>query len=266
MRSSLGFILILLAAAALGQAPPPNTALATPVTLDDLISNVEHVQAANHERARAYVATREFEFFDKDKPQPSSRVIAEVQYQPPCTKKYAIRQATGNGQGERVVRHILDSEAEMSKKAEESDITRRNYDFRFAGNATLGTVPVFVLDLHPKRDDKRLVEGKAWVDARSYQILRVEGKLAQNPSWWLKEVHVRLDYGTAGGQWLQTDTTAVAQVRFFGQHTLISRALNVQTGAQVATTRRPTVATTQRNHPRPAAPAAAAPVTTLIPE
>ncbi len=260
MRSVLYPFIIAIAAAALGQAPATGTAPpAAEPSLDQIVTHVEQVQAQNHESARAYLATREFDLFTKDQLQPTSKVIAEIDYQPPATKKYEIRQSTGSGQGERVVRHVLDSEADMSKNAEESDITRHNYEFQLLGNDQLNGVPAYVLRLKPKRDDKRLVDGRAWVDTRNFQILRVEGKLSKNPSWWLKEVNVRIDYGDEGGNWMQKDSQAVAQVRFFGPHTLVSRALSVQTFGQVAANRAPRALapTPVRAHPRRPSPATA---------
>jgi hypothetical protein len=247
-------------AAALGQGPATGAApAAAEASLDQIVTHVEQVQAQNHENARPYVATREFDLFKKDQPQPTSKVVAEIQYQPPDTKKYAIRETVGSDRGERVVRHILDSEADMTKNAGESDVTRRNYEFKLLGHDQVNGVPAYVLALKPKRDDKRLIDGRAWVDARNFQILRVEGKLSKNPSWWLKEVNVRIDYGDEGGNWMQKDSTAVAQVRFFGPHTLTSHELKVQTFGEVAVNRpsRPITAAPVRARPHRPSPATA---------
>jgi hypothetical protein len=86
--------------------------------------------------------------------------------------------------------------------------------------------PCYLLELKPKRKEKDLIVGKAWVDKNSFSVLRIEGDTAKPPSWWLKSVHITLAFGELGGNWLQTSMEAVADVRFFGSHTLTSRILD----------------------------------------
>src|SRR5205807_3293505 len=85
----------------------------------------------------------------------------------------------------------------------------------------------------PKHPGKETVRGEAWIDANSYLLRHVEGDLTKSPSWWVKDVHVALDYGRIAGMWLQTATFAVANVRFFGQHSMLAQniALSVATPA-----------------------------------
>lgn len=50
----------------------------------------------------------------------------------------------------------------------------------------------------------------------------------KTPSGWLGAVRIVLLYGDAGGMWLQTALEATANVRIFGQYTMVSRDENHQ--------------------------------------
>jgi len=91
-----------------------------------------------------------------------------------------------------------------------------------------------VLALKPKRNEKELISGQAWVDQHSFLVRHIEGELAKSPSWWIKKVRVKLAFDDRGGTWMQTDMEAVADVRIVGPHTLTSRILDYRAADQVA--------------------------------
>ena len=61
-----------------------------------------------------------------------------------------------------------------------------------------------------------------------------DGEPAKSPSFWVKNLKLSLTFGKVGDMWLQTGTQAVANVRFFGQHTMIARDVNYDLPAQMA--------------------------------
>ena len=105
-------------------------------------------------------------------------------------------------------------------------LTRDNYDFTLMSDTVLDGRPCYVLGLKPKRKEKDLVSGSAWVDKSSFLILHLEGETAKTPSWWLKSVRIKLSFGDVSGVWLQTSMEAVSDVRLLGLHTLRSRILD----------------------------------------
>ncbi len=190
-------------------------------------------QAAQENRAhyRPYVVTREYRMYGADEQQPKSQVTAEISFVPPTRKDFRITDSNGNSRGEGIVRHILENEAKAaSTGTAPGAITRENYDFELLGEEALNGRDCFVLSLHPKRADKSLIDGKAWVDKGSYLVWRVDGEMAKMPSWWLKAVHVTLDFAPVDGMWIQERTRAVADVRMVGRHVLTSEAVKFQSG------------------------------------
>jgi hypothetical protein len=80
-----------------------------------------------------------------------------------------------------------------------------------------------VLALNPRRKEKNLLQGRIWVDAATYRLRRTEGEPGKAPSWWIRDAHIVLGYEEVGGMWLQTSSESTADVRFLGEHTMITR-------------------------------------------
>jgi hypothetical protein len=73
-----------------------------------------------------------------------------------------------------------------------------------------------------------------WVDTASYRILRLDGEPAKSPSFWVKDVHLVLDFKEVAGMWLQTETHAIARLRFGGEYKLTSQDLNYDVTRELA--------------------------------
>ncbi len=200
----------------------------------DVAAIVDRMQQAaqeNRTHYRPYIVTREYRMFGSDEQQPKSEVTAEVSFVPPTRKDFRITDSSGSSRGESVVRHILEDESKAAASGTAPGaLTRENYDFQLQGQEVVNGRPCFVLLLRPKREDKSLLRGKAWIDTSTYLVHRVDGDMAKMPSWWLKSVHVTLDFDEVDGMWLQDRTRAVADVRMVGRHVLTSEAVRIQTG------------------------------------
>jgi hypothetical protein len=210
-------------------SPPP----ASP-DLQTVVSRLEQAQIENRARMVPYAVTREYQLFEGAQQQPSSTVIATVGFQPPDTKKWTIGQRSGSERSEKVVRKVLEIEAESAREVKDVPFSRRNYDFRYLGIDELDHQRCYLLEISPKRKDKALLRGRVWVDANSYRIRRFEGEPAKNPSWWVKNVEISLSYGDVRGMWLQTEGRGVANVRLLGSYTMTENDLSYQTGTEVA--------------------------------
>jgi hypothetical protein len=196
---------------------------------------MEQAQQANRDHSQAYTVTREYRFFNGDEQKPNSEVVAEISFVPPDRKTFTIEKVEGSNRGESIVKHILESEADATRKNSANvAIDDRNYNFDLLGEEAVDGRPCWILRLKPKHQRKDLVDGKAWVDRESNLIHRVEGDMAKSPSWWLRRVHVSMDFGNIGGLWMQKGTRAVADVRFFGTHVFTSEAVKIRTAEEVA--------------------------------
>ncbi len=106
------------------------------------------------------------------------------------------------------------------KDRHDSAITPANYNLELIGPGDVRSHHCFVLRATPKRADKYLFEGKVWVDAQDFAVVRIEGHPAANLSFWIKQADFVRDYEKVDGFWLpQRDETTV-QVRIYGRKVL----------------------------------------------
>ena len=198
------------------------------LTLEQILGRMQQVENQSRQASVAYTVTREYQLAASGAAQPSSDVVAQVNFVPPAAKDYSIVKSEGSDRGAGIVRKVLDHEAEMAGHSERHEISRRNYDFALLGREPLDGHDCYVLQLTPKRQAVELINGKAWVDAHDFVIRQIQGATARNPSMWIKDLNLTINYGQVNGIWVQTSTRAVADVRFVGAHVLTSRELDVQ--------------------------------------
>jgi len=208
--------------------PLAGRAQASDLTLNEILSRMQQAETASRQQNIAYAVTREYQLSAAGATQPSSDVVVQVNFIPPSAKDYSILQSEGSDRGASIVRKVLDHEAAMAKQPGSHDLSSNNYSFALLGREIIDDHDCYVLQLLPKRQAVELINGKAWVDVRDFAVRRIEGRTAKNPSLWLKDVTVTINYGQVSGVWLQTTTKAVADVRFIGPHVLTSRELEVR--------------------------------------
>lgn len=201
--------------------------------ISTLIKRIVEAQLDNRARSKPYSVTREYKVFGGDINRPRTEVLAQVNFLPPNVKSYGIDQSTG-GMGEKVVRRILDHEVDSTRDPKLMMINDTNYDFAFTGSQTVAGVPCYKLEITPKHERKDLLNAAIWVDKDSYRILRIEGEPAKSPSFWVKDVHVVLEFAEVAGMWLQTTTKAMAHMRFGGEYRIVSRDVNYDVAQTVA--------------------------------
>jgi hypothetical protein len=213
------------------------TARSAGLPLNSIVEAVEKTQWAVHSQL-PYQVLREYRLFGTKSSSSNSNVVAEVNFRPPASKDYKIQKSSGSKRGEQVVRNVLDHEVETAsnRSQDRTAVTRNNYDFSYIGEVVLDGQPCYLLGLKPKRKEKDLIAGKAWVDTHSFFVRRIEGEIAKTPSWWLKAVRVKLAFADFEGTWLQKSMEAVADVRIVGPHTLTSQILDYRGTDVIAST------------------------------
>ncbi|MBI4455960.1 MAG: outer membrane lipoprotein-sorting protein [Acidobacteria bacterium] len=202
-------------------------------SVETIIARMAQARAKNEALFRPYVVTRDYTLFGKERQKIKSQVVADVTFVPPDFKKYAIQHSQGTGLGEKIVRRMLEGEAEITKDSS-TDLSPDNYDFRFIGEEEVKGQRCYVLELLPRRKDKNLLRGSIWIDASTYLLRRTEGEPAKSPSWWLRDVRIAFVYGDVGGMWLQTASESTANVRILGRHTMVSRDVEYKISELVA--------------------------------
>ncbi len=209
-------------------APQTSPAVAT------LVERVRQAQVASKNPPN-YELVREYRISGEGHNSIQADVTATLDFSP-ARNTYTVEKHDGSPRGTEVVRRILDHEVASSKSKTDSSValTTANYDFSYAGEAVLDGQPCFLLGLAPRRKDKELIGGQAWIDKSTFAVRRIEGDLAKSPSMWIKKVHVAITFGDVAGTWLQTSLNAKADVRFLGTQTLTFNLIDFQTPEEVA--------------------------------
>jgi hypothetical protein len=215
----------------------PVEAKPTPPDLNVILQNMERVQQQNPARSRAYDVIREYKEFRADNRQPTATIIAQISYNPHDRNTFKIVQASGNAWGEKIVRKLLEQEAEPAKAGHGKEISRANYDFVFLRLESFGLRREYVLHIVPKRKEKNLLWGQIWVDAATFRIRRVEGVPARSPSIWIKDAYVTLQFGEVNQMWIPVSLDSIATVRLLGRCTLAAHYVGVRDAASIIPTR-----------------------------
>lgn len=202
---------------------------------DPLPVIVQSMERAQSEIQLPIRVTREYHLGSTAKLAADSEVVAEVDFTLPG--RYVIQKRDGSGRAEQVVRNILQHEIEIASSVQKSQsraFSTQNYDFAYLGQTMRNGHRCYLLQINPKRAQPELVSGRAWIDQESFLIRRVEGNLAKSPSWWIKSVHVEINFSTFLDSWVQTTMDAVADVRCFGIRELTSQILSYDTARLAA--------------------------------
>lgn len=216
---------LLLCVVALAEIASAQTNVPAP-TIQTIVARMAKARLVNRASFRPYTVTRDYRLFGKDGQNEKSQVIVDVSFVPPGQKNFAVMQARGTAIGEKIVRRMLASEVEIAND-NSTDISPDNYNFGFVKQEFLFGRLCYLLELVPRRKDAHLMLGKAWVDAKTYLLHRAEGEPAKKPSWWVRDLHFVLTYGSVSGMWLPTALEATADVRIFGQCKLTSQNLGI---------------------------------------
>jgi hypothetical protein len=78
----------------------------------------------------------------------------------------------------------------------------------------------FVVQASPKRKDKYLFEGRIWIEANEFAVVKIVGHPANRPSFWIKSADFTRLYQKIDGTWLPLRDETVSQVRLFGENVL----------------------------------------------
>lgn len=134
----------------------------------------------------------------------------ETTFRPGIGMSYTVLREGGDGGiRKRVLRKVLENERQMSTpaRAGRMAITGANYELvRHRPRA---------VRMAPLRKETTLVDGVAQVDAQG-RLVRVEGRLAKSPSFWVRSVTITRKYQPIAGHAMPVHVESVADVKLAG--------------------------------------------------
>ena len=192
------------------------------MTSDELFTKLVEHNRIRELRLEQYSAVRTYEVTN-DKGKVYAEEVVRVDYQAPDRKTFVTESEKGSALvRDLVLKHLIESESETSsgRARRDSSIKPANYEFNLLGQQDLGPYHCLVVEAHPKREDKYLFEGKVWIDAEDYAIVRIAGRPAQKLSFWITRADFVRQYQKIEGFWLPAKDETLVHVRLYGKKTL----------------------------------------------
>lgn len=169
-----------------------------------------------------YRGTRRY-VLENERMHKHAEMLVRVECDADGRKHFDVARVEGwKGAYKHVLHKILESEAEASypQMRMKTRLSPENYEFRMESTALLARRLAYAIDILPKRREERLFEGRIWIDAEDYALVRAEGEPAKNPSFWTRSVHFVHTYRKSGPFWFPASTESVTEVRIFGSASL----------------------------------------------
>lgn len=145
---------------------------------------------------------------------------ANTEYSREAGFKYQITAEGGSGYiRAKVLKAVLDGERDVIALGESarSSLDTSNYRFQANGIDPDGYANVL---LSPRRKERVLVSGMMALNADDGTLVRLQGRLAKSPSFWIKNVDIVRTYKRIDGAVVPVALETRAQVRFLGEATL----------------------------------------------
>jgi Outer membrane lipoprotein-sorting protein len=227
---AIAFVMVTASVAAIAQtqssvsqteAPETRLTYSTPAGLtgDDIIARMLEHNRLRNEQLHRYSAVRTYEIRNPEG-KLSAQAVVRVDYEAPDKKTFNKTSEKGSG----IVRHLVfdrliqtEGETSAGREHHNSTITAANYTFTLAGEEEVGPYHCFVLEATPKRKDKYLFEGKIWIHAEDFAIVKIAGHPAKKPSFWINRADFVRQYQRIDGFWLPYRDETSVEVKLYGR-------------------------------------------------
>jgi len=198
----------------------PLEPLRTGVTESQLFAELDIRNGLRKSALLGYTVLRTYQVADL-RGKVHAEEIGEMEFRAPDQKTMTAESGSG------IIRRmalspLISSEIETAagKQHHDSAITAANYSLDLLGEQQVGPYRCFVAQIVPKRKDKYLFEGKLWIDANDYAVVRIEGHPAKKLSFRIERADFVRQYQKIDGFWLPEKDETLVQVRLYGKKLL----------------------------------------------
>jgi len=192
------------------------------LTGDEVFAKLLEHNRIRETRLRQYTARRTYEVTN-DQGKRYARELVRVDYQAPDHKSFHTESEEGSGLVRKMVlKRLIESEAETAsgRAHHDSAIKPANYEFNLLGEQDVGPYHCLLVQATPKRKDKYLFEGRVWIDAQDYAIVKIAGQPAKSLSFWITRADFVRQYQKIGEFWLPAQDETWVRMRLSGKKIL----------------------------------------------
>lgn len=144
---------------------------------------------------------------------------AKTEFTPAEGLRYEVTAEGGSGFiRSRVLRSLLEEERQLIARGGSDGVEVAPANYRFESQA-VDADGLTRVAIEPLRKEKSLIRGHMFL-APDGELVRIDGRLARNPSFWITGVHVVRSYRRINGVLLPVALESTAQLRLLGRSTL----------------------------------------------
>jgi hypothetical protein len=188
---------------------------------DTVITNVEAVVRARFEHIAQYVVREHYAVYRNGAAEAAAEQTVEAAYQKSTGITYTTVSKAGSSMWlSRGIEPALESEREVNEVTTRHQVmlTEDNYEFEVdPAKDSVNGRDCFVLDLKPRRKSPYLLNGKAWVDAKTYLLVRIRGTQSRSSSLLAGLPLITRDFAYISGFAMVVHEEIEAHTFLFGQ-------------------------------------------------
>jgi hypothetical protein len=212
----------------------------TSLTVEQVVHNLVQMNLQRVQALHAYQGARiyrlEYKGFPGDR---SAEMGVKVKCLSPGKREFVIQSTSGSKLIiDRVLKKLLEAEEEQldPEIQQRSALNEDNYRFTLIGFENTPSGSRYMLSVEPRRKDKFLYQGRIWVDAGDFAVVRVEAEPAKNPSLWIKKADIVQVYAKVNDFWLPAYNRSSTAVRLGGHAdlTIEYKAYEITNASQVS--------------------------------
>lgn len=186
----------------------------------DVVAKMMKADAARKSQITDYTVLRRYVAVNKKR---RAEMLVRVTCYRNGTEDFSLMSEQGSRSiRNHVFRKLLNEEVKASRRGTRKGalLTPSNYMFQIVDEQTIDSGPAYVIAVSPKSVNKYSIDGKIWVNANDYSIVRVEGRPVRTPSFWVRSVHFVHTYKKVGHFWLASSTRTDSKILVFGDSQL----------------------------------------------
>jgi len=187
---------------------------------EEIIHRIDAAVRMRSESISAYTVHEHYSVYRNGEANPSAEETVRTEYTRATGKHYIpVSQSGSSLIRSAVIGKVLAGEEELNRPANRDSIliTSANYEMHpHPDRVELNGHTCVIVDLKPLRKSPHLFDGKVWIDASDFTIVRLEGTPSQTPSWLVSQSGVSRDYAKVEGFAMAIHAEARAHSFLFG--------------------------------------------------
>lgn len=134
--------------------------------------------------------------------------------------RYEVTAEGGSGYiRNRVLRSLLEEERQLIADGGATGVAIAEQNYEFHPEDVDGD-GLAVVRIQPRRRHRSLIDGRMFLTREDGDLVRVEGRLAKNPSFWITRTRVVRSYRRIDGALMPVSLDTTAQLRLLGSSSL----------------------------------------------